>query len=795
MIRGRRFSAKRLLQRVPSNWTGLVPPLASAFLLLGFFLLGPPHAGFPGGLSSALYDAHGELLGAAVSAEGLWKLPAGPALPEKFVTSLVAFEDRRFFSHPGLDILAICRAAAQNARSGRVVAGGSTISMQVARLASPPGKRNLVRKAIEAVLAVKLEVLLGKEGILGLYAANAPFGGNVVGLEAASFRWFGLPPERLSWAEAATLAVLPNAPSIAHPGKNRDLLQEKRDRLLHGLRDLGAIGEEDLSLALIEELPHEPWPMPRLAPQLLDRAGSEGYAARGRVETTLDARLQERVMDIVERHRDALAGNGIHNAACIVARIDSGEVLAYVGNLPGAGHGGEVDIIRSRRSSGSILKPFLYAAMLGTGELNPSMLVPDIPTRIGSFSPENASESYSGAVSASEALARSLNVPFVRLLRSYGVDRFKALLEGTGLSTLRRGADDYGLTLVLGGAEVSPWEMAGRYAALARSAKGLSPPRGGQYFDLAWRRGESAGRLARPDPYGPGAAWLTLDALLQVARPGEEASWQEYASARKIAWKTGTSFGLRDAWAIGVTADHVVAVWVGNASGEGRPGLRGSLVAAPILFELFACLPAAPWMERPDGDLRYETLCADSGYPAGIDCERTVRRLVPASAKTERPCPWCRLVQLSLDGKWRVNADMEALDRMRSVRRFVLPPTMEWYWRQTHLEYRSLPPWKAGPGGGVEPGGLSPLAIVAPEAGASIYVPIELSGRAGATILSAIHRDPRAFLFWYLDGDYLGGTTGDHRMGARPGKGPHLLVVADEKGNEAQRSFDVLSGR
>jgi penicillin-binding protein 1C len=777
----------------------VLPVAAAALLLAVFFFVGPPYPHFAGGRSTVLYDASGELLGASVSETGLWKFAAGHGLPPKFRDALVTFEDRRFWSHPGFDARALVRALVENSRAGGVVSGGSTLSMQAARLALAPGARTLWRKGVEAWLALRFEFLLGKEGLLDLYAANAPFGGNVVGLDAASFRYFGRPPQGLSWAEAATLAVLPNAPSEAHPGKNRAGLLAKRDRLLRTLRDRGFLDEEDLGLALAEPLPDAPYDLPRLAPWLLDRAAVEGGKG-GRIATTLDARLQERVTDIVERHRDALAGNGIYNAACLVARVDSGEVLAYVGNAglqDPADHGQSVDLVRARRSPGSILKPFLYAAMLGSGELTPRMLVADIPTRMGSYSPENFTETYSGAVPASEALARSLNVPFVRLLRSYGLQRFLDLLRSTGVATLDRGAEDYGLTLILGGGEVSLWDMAGRYAALARTAQGLGARRGGggQHFDLAWTPSAAAGRPARRDPFSRGAAWLTLDALLSVARPGEEASWQEYASARKIAWKTGTSFGLRDAWAIGVTADYVVAVWVGNASGEGRPDLRGSAAAAPILFDVFGGLPASPWPARPDSDLASVTLCADSGYPAGPDCARTVRVLLPAEARPDQACPWCRLVQLSADGAWRVTADSERLDLMRTVKRFVLPPAMEWYYRQSHLDYRPLPPWK--PGAGPRPGtrGQSPLAIVAPDLGAAIYVPVELSGRPGATVFSAVHQDPHAMIYWHLDGDYLGSTSGEHRMAAHPGPGSHILSIVDDAGNEAERSFEVLSER
>ena len=813
----RAFEGDRLTRRLP--------PVAAA---LGFALvfLFVPELGFPGGTSVAVYDRRGELLGATVSPSGQWRFPPGGSLPDKFVRALAAYEDRRFFSHPGVDSGALIRALVQDLRAGSVVSGGSTLSMQTARLARPGRPRSLPEKAVELWLALRLELLHGKRGVLALYAENAPFGGNVVGIEAASFRFFGRPPVSLSWAEAATLAVLPNAPSAANPGRNRELLLAKRDRLLETLERRGELKPGDLSLALAEPLPPEPYPLPSLAPRVLDlyatdpgRSSADPSAAR--VRTTIDAALQERGSEIVARRLERLAGEGVHNAACIVARVDTGEVLAYVcqsaDSEDGQRSGSEVDLIRAERSSGSLFKPFLYAAAIGAGELSPRSLVPDLPTRYGSYGPENYDNSYTGAVRAEEALARSLNVPFVRLLRSFGIERFHALLLSTGMTTLGRPSADYGLTLIVGGAETTLWEMAGRYAALARTASGTVPPPGragfrleaaagsDQVFDLGLSARELADRRYRPNPFSRGAAILTLDALTRVARPDEEAAWQDYASSRRIAWKTGTSFGNRDAWAVGVDGRYVVGVWTGNATGEGMPALKGSAAAAPILFEVFDLLGpgeaagsesagAAPASgggpsATPGAVFKEVEVCADSGWAAGPDCPRTETILMPASAKPLPVCPYCESVPLSADGLWRVRAEEEAPGSVRIEKRFVLPPAMEWYYRRGHLEYQPLPPWRPGtrPSSGDEA-----LAILSPEEGAALYIPIELTGRPGATVFAAADRDPNARLFWHLDGVYLGSTTGDNRLEVRAAPGPHVLTVVDDGGREVTRHFTFL---
>lgn len=801
-----------------------LPPLLSGAAILLLVLLAVPAPRVGDELSAAVYARGGELLGASVSADGQWRLPpSSRRVPDRFASALVAYEDKRFYYHMGVDPLALGRAAAQNLRSGRIVSGGSTISMQAARIGRRGSDRDLGEKAIEALMAMRLELLLGKRGVLAFYAANAPFGGNVIGIEAASFRFFGRGPESLSWAEAATLAVLPNAPSSAHPGKNRDLLLAKRNRLLRSLARSGAMRRDDLELALAEPLPPRPYPVPRLAPQVVARYAAAGAGRPGgadaRVVTTLDAQLQERVAGILQRRVGALAQGGVYNGACLVARVDTGEVLAYVANVsppdlpsaPGdedlggprpsaADRGYEVDLIRAERSSGSLFKPFLYASALEAGELGPGSLLPDAPTRYGSYAPENNLGTYSGAVRADEALARSLNVPFVRLLKSFGVERFRDILVSTGASTLRRRAEDYGLTLILGGAETSLWEISGRFAALARAAASGAAAGAMRAFDLGLTHGELAARPLRPDPFSAGSASLTLDVLTRVARPDEEAAWEDYASSRRIAWKTGTSFGYRDAWAVGVDGSYVVGVWVGNASGEGRPSLKGSFAAAPILFETFGLVEAArpgrgfrgrvePPPRSSGPALREAEVCADSGWAAGPDCGRTETVLVPAAAKSLPLCPYCTRVALSADGRYRVRSEEEEPGTVRMEKRFVLPPYMERYFAR-NLDYRSLPPWKPG---SAQSGSDRSMSVIAPEEGSSLFIPVEITGSPGAAVFTVAHRDPDAVVFWQLDGAYLGSTRGRHTIEARPGPGDHVLTVVDGSGRSLTRHFTVLS--
>ncbi len=768
------------LRAAPGLPASLATSLAAALALTAAFSIACPRFSVP--YSFTLYDSRGELLGASVATDGQWRLPPR-RVPERVARCLVAFEDRRFYRHPGIDPLALARATVQNARARRVISGGSTLTMQTARLALGNRPRTLGNKAVEALRAVLLEIAYTKKGLLALYAAHAPFGGNVVGIEGASWRYYNRSPDHLTWAEAATLAVLPNQPSLVHPGANRDALQAKRDRLLRALEERGDIDEQTLKLSLAERLPDRPYPLPRLAPHLLER-----NKRALRRNTTIDRELQVAVTALLERWSRQFSASGVRNAAALVLDTKTGDILAYVGNT-GANRpdqkNADVDLIIARRSSGSLLKPFLYAGMLDAGLVLPDQLVVDIPTRIGSYKPENNVPVYRGVVPADEALSRSLNVPAIRMLRAFGIRPFLSLLAKAGFTTFDRSADDYGLPLILGGGEVTLEESVNAYRSLMLA---VSTPEKRERD--ARQKDTSAETFARDAAFSRGAAWLTVEALANGTRPADEALWQSFASAQKIAWKTGTSYGNRDAWAVGVTSRYAVGVWVGNASGEGRPEIKSATTAAPILFDIFSLLPKSPWPTAPNDDLEPVAVCSRSGYPAGIHCQSTRAVFKPARAHLGEGCPYCRAVSLTPDGALQATVgDLVGqwdgyLPRVE--RRFVLPPAIERWYVKHDLSYRRLPPyvpWHRGDGA------TSSLSIVFPENGAHVYVPTELDGQAGSMVAVAAHGEPRMTLYWDLDGEYLGFTSSRHEIEISPTPGPHTITVTDSRGNRAVRRF------
>jgi penicillin-binding protein 1C len=751
-------------------------------------------------------DRNEQLLGATIAGDGQWRFPYNPVIPEKFQQASICFEDKRFYLHFGVDPIAVGRAMMQNLRSNKRVSGGSTITMQVVRLARNK-PRNIIQKSIEMVLAIYVDLVYSKDEILALYAWQAPFGGNVVGLEAAAWRYFGRKPEQLSWGEAAALAVLPNSPALIHPGRNRKWLQLKRDFLLDKLRDNGTIDSLTCRISKLESLPEKPLPLPQLAPQLTDRIFFDHFnpkkSGMAKFVTTIDAGLQQQVNDILKRHSAAWIANGIHNGAAVVIDVETGEALAYAGNISDdkKAHHNEVDVIVAPRSPGSTLKPLLFSAMLTDGLLLPTTLIPDIPTQIAGYAPKNFNLDYDGAVAARKALSRSLNVPAIRMLRTYGVERFHLLLQRMGMTTINQPASHYGLSLILGGGEISLWELSGIYASMARMLNNYHG-NSGRYDKNDWhapqylpinepiRKEQNIFKLDETFFLNAGTIWSTFEAMEEVMRPGEEAIWKDLNITQKIAWKTGTSYGFRDGWAIGCTPKYVVGVWVGNADGEGRPGLTGIATAAPVMFEIFAQLPECNWFDMPYDDLEKVVVCSESGFRALDICEQKDTVWIPRSGMKTPPCPYHQLIHLDATGKYRVHSECESTANMIHKSWFVLPPAMEWYYKTKNQHYKVLPDFRAD----CVQNNITDtdMEIIYPKQTTTIYVPVEIDGTPGKTIFEVAHRNPSTIIYWHLDDQYLGSTRNFHQMALYPAAGKHLLYLIDENGGRLEQYFEVI---
>ena len=600
--------------------------------------------------STVVLDRHGEWLRAFSASDDSWRIPE-PSLAEispKLKTAVLTYEDRWFYHHFGINPFSIAQALVTNIKAGRVVRGGSTITMQVARMMEPK-PRTVRNKIIEMFRALQIEARYSKDEILTLYLNMAPYGGNIVGSSAASRLYFSKPQNRLSLGEAALLAAIPNSPTHLRPDLHHANAVRAREKVLKRMVTFGRISERELREAVSEPIPTSRYPMPLGAPHLTrllkishseqeyppyvrrhslfnDGAsnGASGIQVR-RIRSTIDARVQELAERILQESLDPLRREGISTGAIVVMDTESREVLALVGSYGFFDiHGeGQVDGANARRSPGSTLKPFIYGLAMDRGLITPESLLNDVPIDYSGYQPANYDGEYRGFVTASEALAHSLNVPAVNLYSRLGNNGIYSFLQNAGISTLPKSKSHYGLSLILGGCELTLLELTTLYAGLANFGEfseyrlTLDPVENGEGNIAGSMSHATAKRLLSRE-----ACYILTEMLTEVRRPDFPAAFEASTNLPKIAWKTGTSFGHRDAWSIGYTPELTIGVWVGNFNGTGVSSLVGSEVAGPILFSLFTALttPATNrWFTRA-GRVNTREVCSLSGMLPSSNC-------------------------------------------------------------------------------------------------------------------------------------------------------------------------------
>ncbi len=764
----------------------------AVLLIVYYFSL--PKILFNDAYSTVIDSAEGTLLGAKIADDGQWRFPEADSVPSKFKKCITTYEDNHFYKHIGFNPISMLNAMNQNRKAGKIIRGGSTLTQQVIRLHRKNKTRTYKEKFIEIILATRLELRHSKEKILALYASHAPFGGNIVGLDAAAWRFFGQNAHNLSWAESATLAVLPNAPGLIHVNKNRISLQRKRDALLKKLHLNKVIDKTTYELALIEPLPEQTYSLPQIAPHLLSKVMQKNKGKR--IQTSVNIELQNKVNEIVKQHYLNLKQNHVYNASVLVVDIKSRQILVYVGNTPtDVAHQKDVDIIDKPRSTGSILKPFLYTATLNNGKILPNTLIPDIPTQIGNYRPENFSLEYQGAVPAGIALARSLNIPSVRMLQDYGLDKFYHDLNKLQLKDINKGTSHYGLSLILGGAESNLWDLCKAYAFMASTVNHYDETQGKYYenelSDLSYLSDFKPNFGKKKNTYSifdAGSIYTTFQTLLKANRPESEENWEFFDHSMQIAWKTGTSFGFRDAWAIGITPQHVVGIWIGNADGEGRPELTGLNTAAPLLFDVFKLLSRSKWFARPYDEMTKVPICSKSGYRAGEYCDAVDSLWIPRNGLKTQPCPYHKLIHLDATETYQVNTSCESSDHIVHKSWFVLPPAQAYYFQMNNPFYKPLPPFRQdciGNNG-------NEMEFISPFANEQIFLPKDFNEQHSKLILKVKHSQPNVKIYWYLDEVYLTTTSHIHEYAILPQKGKHNITIVDEFGNEKQRIFKIL---
>lgn len=675
----------RLRWRPLRHGLAVVPMVALLALLVADQLFPPPLPGRDAGQALLIVARDGTPLRAFPDRNHVWRYPV--ALDEVapvYRDALLRYEDRYFRWHPGVNPFALARAAGQWAINGRIVSGGSTITMQVARILEPT-PRSLPGKARQILRALQLEARLSKDEILTLYLNHAPMGGVLEGVEAASRAYLGKPARRLTPAEAALLVVLPQAPSLLRPDRHPAAARAARDKVIQRMR--GTWRDADIADALQEpayaQAPREPLLAPLLAERL--RASAAG---RPRIATTLDPQAQQTV-ELLLADRLGMLPARVSMAALVVDNA-SLEVRAYAGSadFTDTERFSHVDMVRAPRSPGSTLKPFLYGLALDEGLIHSESLLADVPQSFGGYQPGNFQQSFHGPVSVSEALTKSLNVPAVEVLERLDPVRFVALLRRGGLKLEFGKGGEPNLAVILGGASTSLEQLVGAYTAFAR--QGLAgKPRYTPDAPVEEQRMLSAG-----------AAFIIRD-LLESGGPLGRAVESGAGIRRGIAWKTGTSFGFRDAWSVGVSDRHTIGVWVGRPDGTPNPGFFGANIAAPLLVDLFNALDTGPPAQRPPPpNVKQERICWPLGTrPAGQDdplCHQsrlawTLNEAAPPTFPDRLRGGEARYaIQTTPDGSLRARPDCHPGPLVtRPMARWpaVLEP-----WLDDNLRRRALPP-------------------------------------------------------------------------------------------------------
>ena len=736
--------------------------------------------------STVIRTTDGQAAHVFLSPDDKWRIALDlDQVDTDYLRALIALEDERFGQHLGVDPIAIARAVIENGRAGAVVSGASTITMQLVRLVEPR-PRTLRSKVIEAMRAVQFELRMHKDEILAQYLSFVPFGRNVEGLEAAAWLILGHGPDAMTATEIATLLAIPQAPTSRFPNaENADRLKQARDHIAERLLNENALGDADTpiaeALALIQKTP-----VPETlhaVPQTLHHAARWMRPQTGstNITTTIDAGVQATVERSLRIERSRMARHGIYNTSVVVIEHETGNIRALAGNFDfwDTENGGQIVGFDTPRSPGSTLKPFLYARAIDTGRALPGYLVPDIPVSYGTYAPDNYSGDFEGLATLEDALSRSLNVPFVNLLADIGVEPFLGLLKRAGVEQLYETPGYYGLSAAIGGIELTPLEIAGLYSVIAND---------GAYQTPRWDT--TTPTTAAHQLLSPGAAWLTRQTLAIRDRPDFPSRRRLGRAPARIHWKTGTSYGHRDAWAVGSDAHHTVAVWLGNFDNEPSPHLVGADAAGPVLFDILEAIGRP----QPDPDTRPSDLievevCPLSGRLRGAACPHGSQ--VPA-LEHHVPTESCALhVQAEVENESGYRVTPSCRESATETRSFVVWPPAVRRWLAAHQRAQPRLPALApqcDADQATEPPSLQEpapgtIAILLPGVPADEQeIPFSAESMLADTELS-----------WFVDGDLIAQAPADERVWWTPAIGRHDIVVVDGTGSIGRGWLEVTS--
>ena len=710
--------------------------------------------------SVSVLDNNGKIMGVYLNKDEQWHLKSADEIPEKLKTAVMFFEDKNFYSHNGVDFFAVIRALKDNIFEGRRT-GASTITMQAVKMAQPK-ERSYFNKYLEIVHAFKLEKYYKKDEILKMYLNNAPYGGNIVGYKTASYMYFRKSPKELTWSEAALLAVLPNSPGLMNVEKNREKLIEKRNFLLKKLYEKNFINERQYRISLKEPVPDKRYSFPALAPHLVRRLVNENKDKKI-IKSTIDSEIQKKTEKAVKDYSEFLKLSGINNTAVLIINNKNYEVTAYAGSQDfyDFKNNGQVDGITAKRSPGSLLKPFLYAKVIDEGIAAPQSKILDVPLYFSNFSPQNANKKYYGMVEMRDALIKSLNIPFVELLKDYGEDKFFYFLKDI-LNFEDRNPERYGLSLILGTKEFTMEEIGILYSGLANY---------GNFKNL--KHTEESTEEGR-QLFTKGASYLTLTTMRELERPGVEKFYRE---KNPVSWKTGTSHGRRDGWAAGVTPEWTVVVWTGNFTGEGNPNLTGVYTGGNLLFNILKFLPKTEKEFVMPNDLEKIKVDSETGYRLKYDIPYK-EIFYPKDAKPLKVSPYYKKIFVNKNGEETDSRD-ESFNEREEKYILVYPLEIVNYFVRENLDVSNIFSEKTAE---------KTIKFIYPKNNLKIIVPKDFDGEKSLIVKIANIKNQE--LYWYVNKEYAGKSREKERS-FNFKKGKYEIAVVSESGETAKINFQV----
>ncbi|WP_192822839.1 penicillin-binding protein 1C [Rufibacter sp. LB8] len=728
--------------------------------------------------SPVITAADGSVVHAFLSRDDKWRMQLEPDEINPVLKKAVLLkEDQYFYAHPGVNPLAVARAVVNNLTKGRKTSGASTITMQVARLLYPKD-RTYVNKLVEVFRALQLEWRYSKDEILQLYLNLVPYGGNIEGVKAASVLYFQQSPRVLSLAQAVALTVIPNKPSSLRIGVQNDRIVAFRNKWLKAYGQLNAFPKEAIEDALFEPLDAARVQVPKLAPHYAYRL-LQKYPGKAIIKTTLNPAVQEKVQQLAYNYLQRLKAQNIHNAAVLVLNNQTKAVEAYLGSadFTDGMHAGQVDGVRALRSPGSTLKPFLYAAAFDKGLITPKTMVSDVPIDYSGYRPENYYGTYNGNVTIERALATSLNIPAVKVLDQMGVEAFVQKLQQAEFSEMKRRGQHLGLSMILGGCGATLEELTALYSAFAN---------GGKQAPLRWLQQDTVKQ--EKQLLSAASAFMVNQILTQLQRPDLPHNAQNSAYLPKIAWKTGTSYGRKDAWSIGYNQNYTIGVWVGNFSGEGVPELNGTETATPLLFSLFNTIDynsTKSWYQAPKS-VGFRSVCPESGLPVNSFCQDLViDTYIPGTSGVNK-CAHLKQVTVSVDGKFAYCTSCQPESGFTQKWYPNLAPELLSFYAQENLPFQKLPPHNPGCNRIFQE--FSPV-ITSPTANMEFL--LERDERQKLMLHCNTLNEVKK-VYWYVNDKLLQSAAADERVFFEPDRaGKFKISCTDDQGRNANSYITV----